>query len=72
MLTLVFTLLIPELVGSVKGLYLLVETRLPQWISYLESLNPEAEWLEEIIAGINLEKSCRTLAVGQICFLRDW
>ena len=32
-LTLVFTLLIPELASSVKGLYLLVEARLPQWIA---------------------------------------
>ncbi len=67
-LTLVFTLLIPELVGSVKGLYLLVETRLPQWISYLESLNPEAEWLEEIIAGINLEKIMQDFGSGANLF----
>lgn len=55
--TLVFTLLIPELASTVKGLYYLIETRLPEWIAYLERLDPEAEWLEEMLAGINLEKN---------------
>lgn len=67
-LTLVFTLLIPELVGSVKGLYLLIETRLPQWIAHLESLNPEAKWLEEIVAGINLEKIMQDIGSGANLF----
>lgn len=63
-LTLVFTLLIPELVSSVKGLYLLVEARLPEWIDYLESLDPEAEWLEEMLEGINLEKIMQSFGSG--------
>lgn len=67
-LTLVFTLLIPELVSSVKGLYLLVETRLPEWIDYLESLDPEAEWLEEMLEGINLEKIMQSFGSGMNLF----
>lgn len=63
-LTLVFTLLIPELASSVKGLYLLVEARLPEWIAYLESLDPEAKWLEEILEGINLEKIMQSFGSG--------
>ncbi len=68
-LTLVFTLLIPELVSSVKGLYLLIEARLPQWIDYLESLDPEAQWLEEMLEGINLEKIMERLGSGANQFL---
>lgn len=67
-LTLVFTLLIPELTGSVKGLYLLVEARLPQWIDYLESLDPEAKWLEEVLAGVNMEEIAQNIGNGANLF----
>lgn len=67
--TLVFTLLIPELVNSVKGLYVLIEARLPQWIAWLESLDPEAVWLEEMLAGINLEKIVQNIGSGANFFL---
>lgn len=63
-LTLVFTLLIPELVSSVKGLYLLVEVRLPQWIDYLESLGTGAQWLEEWLESIDVEKVMKGFGSG--------
>ena len=63
-LTLVFTLLIPELVSSVKGLYLLVEVRLPQWIDYLESLGTGAQWLEEWLESIDVEKVMQGFGSG--------
>lgn len=68
-LTLVFTLLIPELASSVKGLYKLVEARLPQWIAYLESLDPEAAWIEEMLSDINLEKIMQSVGFGANLFL---
>lgn len=70
-LTLVFTLLIPEFVSSVRGLYLLIEARLPQWIDYLESLDPEAKWLEGMLEGINLEKIMERLGSGANQFLES-
>lgn len=70
-LTLVFTLLIPELVSSAKGLYLLVEARLPQWIAWLESLDPEAAWMEEMLADINLEKIMQSVGIGANLFLES-
>ncbi len=70
-LTLVFTLLIPELANSVKGLYLLIEARLPQWIAWLESLDPEAAWLEEMLADINLEKIMQKIGIGANFFLES-
>lgn len=70
-LTLVFTLLIPELVGSVKGLYLLAEARLPEWIRYLEGLDPEAKWLEEMLESINLEKMMQGIGSGANLFFES-
>lgn len=70
-LTLVFTLLIPELVSSVRGLYLLIEARLPQWIDYLESLDPETQWLEGMLERINLEKIMERLSSGANQFLES-
>ena len=61
-LTLVFTLLIPELVSSMKGLYLLVEAHLPQWIDYLENINPDSEWLEEFLADVDLENIVKNIS----------
>ncbi len=70
-LTLVFTLLIPELVNSAKGLYLQIEARLPEWIAWLESLDPEAAWLEEILTDINLEKMMQNIGSGANFFLES-
>lgn len=70
-LTLVFTLLIPELTSSVKGLYLLVEARLPQWIEYSESLDTNAEWLEEVLAGINPQKIVQDIGSGANLFFEN-
>ena len=70
-LTLVFTLLIPELVRTVKGLYLLIEARLPEWTRWLESLDPEAEWLEEMLEGINLEKIMQSVGSGANLFFES-
>lgn len=67
-LTLVFTLLIPELVSTVKGLHLLIEARLPGWIAYLESLGLDAEWLEEVLASIDLEKIAQDISIGANLF----
>lgn len=55
-LTLVFTLLIPELISSVKSLYLLIEKRLPLWTDYLESFDSNAAWLEKALAEVDLGK----------------
>lgn len=70
-LTLVFTLLIPELVNSAKGLYLQIEARLPEWIAWLESLDPEAAWLEDMLADVNLEKMMQNIGVGANFFLES-
>ncbi len=70
-LTLVFTLLIPELVNSAKGLYLQIEARLPEWIAWLESLDPEAAWLEEILTDINLEEMMQNIGSGANFFLES-
>lgn len=70
-LTLVFTLLIPELARSVRGLYRLIEARLPEWIAYLEGLGPEAEWLEEMLKDIDLDKIMQGIGSGAGVFFES-
>jgi len=45
-----------------KGLYLLVEAHLPQWIDYLENLDPDSEWLEEFLADVDLENIVKNIS----------
>lgn len=61
-LTLMFTLLIPELVNSGKTLYSIVETRLPEWKTRLESLDPDSEWLEGLLRDLNIDKIMNSLS----------
>ena len=60
-LAFVLMLLIPELVKSVKGIYVQIEARLPQWISYLEQTFPEAKWLEDMFSSIQLDKIAESI-----------
>ena len=69
--TLVLTLLIPELADSMKGLYQMAESRLPQWIDYVEKIDPEAEWVEEILAAIDLEKMVQNIGSGANLFFES-
>ena len=63
-LAFVLMLLIPELVKSVKGIYVQIEARLPQWISYLEQTFPEAKWLEDMLSGIQLNKIAESIGTS--------
>lgn len=38
-ISVVFTMMIPELFASIKSLYVMVEKRLPEWIAYIETLD---------------------------------
>ena len=46
----------------------MIGERLPQWIDYLERLDPGAKWLEEVLKGINLEKIVQSLGSGANLF----
>lgn len=63
-LTLVFTLLIPELVNSVKTLYQLFEARLPEWREKIESIDPDSELIDNIVGSLNLDKIMQSLTSG--------
>lgn len=70
-LTLMFTLLIPELVNTVKGLRVLVEARLPGWIAYLEGLGLDADWIDEVLSGIDFEKIAQDIGSGANLFFES-
>lgn len=63
-LAFVLMLLIPELVKSVRGIYVQIEARLPQWISYLEQTFPDARWLEDVFSGIQLDKIAESIGTS--------
>lgn len=61
-LALVFTLLIPEMIRSVQSLISMLETRIPEWMQYLDTHNINAEWLENFLAGIDLDQMLHTVS----------
>lgn len=61
-LALVFTLLIPEMIRSVQSLISMLETRILEWMQYLDTHNINAEWLENFLAGIDLDQMLHTVS----------
>lgn len=63
-LLLVLTLLVPEIIQSLRRLYAQIEASIPGWIAYLDSQGEGAQWLEELLAGINLERAAQHISAG--------
>lgn len=63
-LTLVLTLVVPEIAQSVQSLYLLLETRIPEWLEYLDSNHIDAQWLEGLITEINIDMEQMTQGIS--------
>lgn len=63
-LALVLTLVVPEIARSVQSLYLLLETRIPEWMEYLDSNHIDAQWLEELIAEIDIDMEQMTQSIS--------
>ncbi len=63
-LVIVLTLLVPELVQSSQRLYAQIKSSIPGWRIYLEEHNVGPQWLEELLAGINLEQAAQHLSAG--------
>jgi len=61
---LVFTLLIPELISSVTGVVVLVQHKLPQWLTLLAQYNVDTQQISEWLESINVENIVATLTGG--------
>lgn len=70
-LTLVLTLLVPEIVHSSQRLYIQLEAKIPEWLVYLESHNVNARWLEELSADIDLEHIMQNISGNIDSFLMN-
>lgn len=70
-LTLVLTLLVPEIVHSSQRLYIQLEAKIPEWLVYLESHNVNARWLEELSADIDLEHIMQNISGSIDSFLMN-
>lgn len=63
-LTFVLTLVVPEIVRSVQSLYLLMEARIPEWLAYLDSNYVDAQWLEGLLAEIDIDMEQMTQGIS--------
>ena len=61
---LVVTLVIPELLNSVKELVSLLDVRIPQWVEYLNTQNINANWLEEMLLNIDFKEFSQKVTNG--------
>lgn len=60
-LTLVMTLLVPEVIQSSQRLYMQLEDKIPEWLVYLENYNGNVQWLEDLLANINVEQVIQSI-----------
>ena len=63
-LTLVLTLLVPEIVRSARSLYIQVQVLIPQWMVWLDSQGASAAGLEEFLSGLNLDRMLENFSNG--------
>jgi len=64
------TLLIPELVNSIKGVAEQIQLRLPQWMAILNSYNIDTQQINDWLNSINVEGLIATLT-GSAGFVLD-
>lgn len=70
-LTLVLTLLVPEIVRSSQRLYIQLEAKIPEWLVYLESHSTNVQWLEDLLADIDLEHIMQNISGSIDSFLMN-
>lgn len=70
-LTLVMTLLVPEVIRSSQRLYMQLEDKIPQWLVYLENYNENVQWLEDLLANINVEQVMQSIPSSIDSFLMN-
>lgn len=61
-LSLVFMLLIPEMIRSVQNLGTMLETRIPEWMEYLDTHKIYVAWLENLLADIDFDKILESIS----------
>lgn len=54
-IALLFILVIPQLVNTVKSIAEIIEERWPSWVAKLESYNIDTAWLKEIFSNFDLK-----------------
>ena len=63
-LTIMLSLLVPEIVQSSQNLYVQIENNIPQWQAYLDSLPINIIWFKELLADVNVEQSVHQFMDG--------
>jgi len=60
----VLTMLAPEIVRSSQRLYAQIKASVPGWLAYLDGHGIDAQWLENLLAGIDPERAGQHLSAG--------
>lgn len=63
-LTLVLTLLVPEIIHSARSLYAQLQELIPQWITWLDSQGAGTAGIEEFLAGLDLDRMLEGISNG--------
>lgn len=71
---LVSTMVIPQLITSVRSVYLMIQTRIPQWISVLSEYGFDTSWITTAVSSfslsqINIEHIVQSILSGAGNFL---
>ena len=71
---LVSTMVIPQLINSVRSVYLMIQSRIPQWISFLSSYGFDTSWITTALSSfslsqINIEHIVQSILSGAGNFL---
>lgn len=73
---LVSTMVIPQLINSVRSVYLMIQSRIPQWISFLSSYGFDTSWITTALSSfslsqINIEHIVQSILSGAGNFLNS-
>lgn len=63
-LTLVLTLLVPEIIHSARSLYAQLQELIPQWITWLDSQGAGSAGIEEFLEGLDLDRMLEGISNG--------
>ncbi|MCI8660015.1 MAG: AI-2E family transporter [Lachnospiraceae bacterium] len=61
---LVLLLLVPEISRSLQSLTIQVKASIPGWLEYLKDYGPDSQWVEALLAGIDVEKVMENVSNG--------
>lgn len=63
-LVVTLTMLIPELIKSTQSVYYQIQENIPGWIAYLDAHNINGRWIEDLLAGFNIDQITNSITAA--------